>query len=141
MTSSKWLHACAAGALVLALATGCSSRSKSPDFARTDPEALVAARQPVNILNADLRNAVAADIADAERLEDGRLRVRLSLRNSTRKPLTVLVRTVFKDESGLSIGDETPWRHVFFAPQQAQTISSESRMPEARIFTVEVRRP
>ena len=94
---------------LLVLTVACSNRSKSPDFARTDEEAVEAAFAPVNILDADLRNKVAADIASKERLEDGKLRIRRNLRNSTKKELNVLVRVVFKDAEGLSTGDETEW--------------------------------
>lgn len=130
--------------LAVALAattTSCSRRSKSPDMARTDQEALMAARAPVNILDRDLRNRVAADIADVQRYPDGRLYVRVTLRNSTRDDLNVLARCVFKDELGLSTGDETEWRQLFLAPQQMVTYGAESRDPGASTFTVEVRRP
>ncbi|MEQ8820626.1 MAG: YcfL family protein [Sumerlaeia bacterium] len=130
----------AAGLMVLALAsTGCSRRSKAPDLARIDDEAIAAASAPVNILNRDLRKKVAADIVDAERLPDGRLRARVSLRNSTKKPLAVQARTVFKDELGISTGDETPWQPLFFAPQQSLGYAEVSREPTAQTFTVEVR--
>lgn len=121
-------------------AASCSGRSKSPDFARVDEEGKIAAGVPVNILNHDLRNKVAADLADAQRLPDGRLLVRANIRNSTTKDLNVQVRTVFKDELGLSTGDETEWEDVFFAPQQIMTRSATSRLANARGFTIEVRK-
>jgi len=127
--------------ILLAFTTACSKRSKSPDFARVDEEAIEAAFAPVNILDDDLRNRVAADIASKERLEDGRLRIRTNLRNSTKKDLNVIVRVVFKDEQGLSTGDETEWEYIYFAPQQIITHSGISRENDAANFTVEVRRP
>ena len=127
--------------LVAAATSACSRRSKAPDLARVDQEAIDAAKRPVNILDRDLRNRVAADIADATRLEDERLAVRVNLRNSTRDPLHVEVRTVFKDPTGMSISDETSWQPIFFSPQQAQTHTMVSRLPGAELATVEVRRP
>jgi hypothetical protein len=129
-----------AGAITL-VAAGCSKRSSSPNLARTDRAAIEAAGQPVNILDRDLRNRVAADISDVQRLPDGRMRVRVALRNSTRKDLDVLVRTVFKDDLKLSTGDETEWSNLFFAPQQAQTYEAISLSNNPQSFTVEVRRP
>lgn len=126
---------------VLLAGTACSRRSKAPNFARVDEEAIAAARAPVNILDRDLRNAVAGDMATMGRLPDGRLRARVNLRNSTRKDLNVVVRTVFKDEGGFSTGDETAWQPMFFGPQQIQTYIAESREPGATSYTVEVRRP
>jgi len=120
---------------------GCSSRSKGPDFARTDDKGVLAASQPVNLLDKDLEDRVAADIADSQRLPDGRLRVRVNLRNSSKKALRVEARCVFKDDMGLSIGDETEWQPIFFAPQQIQTYDATSREPSVRKFTVEVRKP
>ncbi len=119
---------------------GCS-RSKAPDLARMDEEAMFAATQPVNILDTDLRNKVAADAATSLRLPDGRLKVKLNLRNSSKKDLDVLVRVVFKDAQGMSTGDETEWTPLFFAPQQIQTFIDESRDAGAGSFTVEVRKP
>jgi len=121
--------------------SGCSKRSSAPNLARTDRQAIEAAGQPVNILDRDLRNRVAADIADVQRLPDGRLRVRVAMRNSTRKDLDVLVRTVYKDDLKLSTGDETEWQYLFFAPQQSQTYESISHSNNPQTFTVEVRRP
>ncbi|MDK2970866.1 MAG: hypothetical protein PWP23_621 [Candidatus Sumerlaeota bacterium] len=126
-------------AAIATFATAC--RSKAPSYARVDDKAIKAATMPVNILDYDLRNRVAADIAAAERQADGRLVVMANIRNSTRKPLTVEVRTVFKNSLGLGIGDETEWEPIFFAPQQIQTIRTMSRDNTAQTFTVEVRRP
>lgn len=125
----------------LAFAAGCSRRSTAPDLARVDQEAIEAAKQPVNILDHDLRNKIAGDLADATRLPDGRLAVRVNLRNSTRNPQTVELRSVFKDPSGMSTGDETAWKTIFFSPQQAQTYRVVSREPGAELFSVEVRKP
>ncbi|MBX3730774.1 MAG: hypothetical protein KF858_16480 [Candidatus Sumerlaeia bacterium] len=126
-------------ALVAVATVAC--RSKSPDYARIDDAAIRAATAPVNILNRDLRSKVAADIASAERLPDGRLNVRVNLRNSTTKPLNVEARTVFKDIHGLGTGDSTEWKALYFAPQQIQTFGTTSRDETAQRFTVEVRKP
>lgn len=144
MKSNHWMRTAAmaaAAGILLAGTTACSRRSKAPAMARVDEEAIVAARAPVNILDHDLRNRVAADIADAARMPDGRLRARVALRNSTRERLAVEARVVFKDGAGLSTGDEFEWRQMFFAPQQSQTFSAVSRDNRAQSFTVEVRRP
>lgn len=133
-----------AGSLMMATlvaAGGCAKRSKAPDVARFDEESVVAARAVVNVLDHDLRNRVGAELADAQRLEDGRLRVRVNLRNATRKDLNILVRTVFKDGKGLSVGDETEWDFLYLGPQQIQTYTAESRLPDLGTYTVEVRRP
>ncbi len=122
-------------------ATGCSKRSSAPNLARMDQRAIDASGQPVNILDRNLRNRVAADIADVQRLPDGRMRVRVALRNSTRNDLDVLVRTVFKDDLSLSTGDATEWSYIFFAPQQSNTYEATSLSYTSQSFTVEVRRP
>lgn len=127
--------------LCVAAASGCSKRSKSPSMARVDEEAIRAARMPVNVLDYDLRNKVACDIAGLQRLEDDRLAVRVNMRNSTREALHVEARAVFKSAEGLSTGDETAWQSVFFSPQQIQTYTMVSRDPGAQLATVEVRRP
>ncbi|MCB2155539.1 YcfL family protein [bacterium] len=142
MTAKKWGRSFAIASLLLiaVLAIACG-RSKAPDMARWDEEAIYAAKFPVNILDPDLRNKVAADMYDAERLDDGRILVRANLRNSTKEPLHVEARAVFKDKTGMSTGDETEWKPLFFAPQQIQTYIAESQSTEATRYTIEVRRP
>ncbi|MGF1574131.1 MAG: hypothetical protein ACFCU1_13805 [Sumerlaeia bacterium] len=128
-------------AICLLTLVGCSKRSSAPDYARIDEEAIVAAKAPVNILDADLRNKVAADIASASRLPDGRLEAKVSLRNSTKKDLNALVRIVFKDANALSTNDETEWEFIYFAPQQIVTYQGRSRETNAVGYTIEVRKP
>lgn len=128
-------------ALCMITVAGCSKRSKSPDYARIDEEAIVAAKAPVNILDADLRNKVAADIAGATRLPDGRLEAKVSLRNSTKKDLNILARIVFKDANALSTNDNTEWEFIYFAPQQIVTYQGRSRETNAVGYTIEVRKP
>lgn len=142
LTLKKWGRSLVVPTL-LAIATlsiACG-RSKAPDMARWDEEAITASRYPVNILDTDLRNKLAADMYDSERLDDGRILVRVNLRNSTKKPLHVEARTVFKDKGGMSVGDETEWKPLFFAPQQIRTFIAESKTTDATRYTVEVRKP
>lgn len=136
-----WMWLLPIAALLLVVPAGCGGRSKAPDMARMDKAAVEAAQSPVNILDPDLRKKVAADLAKAQRLPNGRLQAAVNLRNSSKKDLTILVRVVFKDEAGISTGDETEWKQLFLQPQQIQTISETSLNKKAESFTVEVTTP
>lgn len=129
--------------LVASLVTlsGCSRRSSGPDVPQGEPKAIEAAKAPVNIFDKKLASRISSEMYSRERTEDGHLRIAVNLRNRTTKKLHIQARTVFKDFNGVSTGDETAWENLYFAPQQVLTFRANSRMPDAEIFTVEVRKP
>ncbi|CAN5458862.1 hypothetical protein BH09SUM1_BH09SUM1_30210 [soil metagenome] len=122
-------------------ASGCASKSHGPDIPKAEPQALEAAKNPVNIFDADLKKKIASDLYRNEVLEDGRMKIAVNLRNRTKKPLHVQVRAVFKDISGISTGDESAWQDLYLVPQQASTFTTTSRDKGAVLATVEVRKP
>jgi hypothetical protein len=125
----------------VALAGGCARRSDGPGTARSEKEALEAAKLPVNILDRKLESRIASELQSNTVREDGLMEVAVNLRNRTYKNLHVQVRTVFKDSRGISTGDETPWKDIYFSPQQAQTYRSISKTSGMDLYTVEVRLP
>ena len=128
-------------AAALAATSACHRTYRGPGTPRSDERAMERSQQPVVLLDTNLNRRVASDQHYQERTADGLLRAAAILRNRTNSHLRVQARTVFRDEEGLSTGDETAWENVFLSPRQSTTYRSTSRTPEAQSFTVEVRMP
>ena len=128
-------------AVTAAGTSACSRRYKGPEDPKAEQKALENSRSPVNILDPKLDSRVASELYSHERLEDGRLAAKVNLRNRTGKQLHIQARTVFKDQNGMSNGDETKWENLYLSPRQAMTYRATSLTTSADTFTVEVRRP
>ena len=126
-------------ALVAPLAlTAC--KSKGPDIPVSQQEALERSKAPVNLLNTDLKGKVASDFSEITTNDQGHSVVAVNLRNRTSDRLHIQARAVFKDEQGISTGDETAWKSLFLEPQQSTTYRATSTSPGAELATVEVRK-
>jgi hypothetical protein len=125
----------------VAVGSGCAGRSSGPGSARSEKEALEAAKLTVNLLDKKLESRIASEMQSGEVREDGLMDVSVNLRNRTLKNLHVQARTVFKDSRGISTGDETQWKELYFSPQQAQTYRTVSKSTGMDLYTVEVRLP
>ncbi|MBI1292138.1 hypothetical protein GC173_12990 [bacterium] len=125
----------------LGIGIGCGGRSSGPGTARSEKEAITASKLPVNLLDKKLESRMASEMQSGEVREDGLMEVSVNLRNRTYKNLHVQARTVFKDSRGISTGDETQWKDLYFSPQQAQTYRSVSKTTGMDLYTVEVRLP
>lgn len=124
----------------LALA-GCAGRSSGPGTARSEAEATIAAKKTVNLLDKKLESRLASEMQSGVVREDGLMEIAVNLRNRTYKNYHVQARTVFKDERGISTGDESQWVDMYFSPQQAQTYRAVSKTTGMALYTVEVRLP
>lgn len=140
MTNHRFATLLLAAAVSLGTA-GCASKSHGPDVPIAEKKALEKTKNPINLFDKDLKDKLASEISNRERLEDGRIAVTAMLRNRTKKPLALQTRVVFKDELGLSTGDESAWTNLYLEAQQAQTIRVESKKPTADLYTLEVRKP
>ncbi len=74
-------------------------------------------------------------------LPDGRFRVVANVRNQSDRPVTVQVNCVFKDEQGVSAGDETPFRNLVLGGGTTKAVTFTSMNNLARRYTVQVRQP
>lgn len=127
--------------LIVLCLLGASCGSKGPWQAASSDKAFAKSQAPMNLLHKDLRKKIASDKAITSHTDDGRMKVAIVLRNRSKKPLNVQVRTVFRDEEGLSTGDETNWEDIWLEPRQSQTYRAESKITFAESYTVEVRKP
>lgn len=70
---------------------------------------------------------------------DGRLQVIANIKNRENRRLQVQVRCVFKDESGFSTGDETPWQTLILGENATEAVPFVAMNNLARKYTIAVR--
>jgi hypothetical protein len=87
---------------------GCASTHPAEVEDRTAP---YQAKTRVQWYSANLKPLLEIDKADVERAADGRLRIRLAIRNQTRKDLWVEIRTLFTDAKGFEC-EKTNWEPI-----------------------------
>lgn len=71
--------------------------------------------------------------------EDGRLEVVANIRNRENRRIQVQVNCIFKDESGFSTGDETPFQTLILGENSHEAVRFTSMNNQARKYTVRVR--
>lgn len=72
-------------------------------------------------------------------LPDGRLEVVANVKNRENRRLEVQVNCVFKDASGFSTGDETPWQTLILSEYATEAVRFTAINGQARQYTVRVR--
>jgi len=72
-------------------------------------------------------------------LPDGRLEVVANVKNRENRRIEVQVNCVFKDEQGVSTGDETPFRNLILAESSTEAVQFTSINNLARKYTIRVR--
>ena len=71
--------------------------------------------------------------------EDGRLEVVANVRNRVNRRIQVQISCVFKNESGFSTNDETPWNTLILTEAEQQSVSFTSSNAAAKKYTIRVR--
>jgi uncharacterized protein YcfL len=72
-------------------------------------------------------------------LPDGRLEVVANVKNRENRRLEVQINCVFKDASGFSSGDETPWQTLILSEYATEAVRFTAMNGQARQYTVRVR--
>lgn len=70
---------------------------------------------------------------------DGRLEVVANVKNREDRRIQVQVRCVFKNASGFSTGDESPWRNIILGSYETEAVSFTALNADARDYTIAVR--
>ena len=71
--------------------------------------------------------------------EDGRLEVLANVKNRENRRIQVQIRCVFKDASGFSTGDETPWQTLILGENATEAVRFTAQTKVAQKYTVAVR--
>ena len=78
---------------------------------------------------------------DSKRLNGGLLKVYLTLRNTTREPVWIDIRTTFLDEDGHKLNDQTNWEPFRTDPRAVSEYTCTSMNPAAADYQIVVRNP
>jgi uncharacterized protein YcfL len=121
---------------------GCKSsppHDKGPYMPQASPAPDLEAKQPVVLLDGRVAYSVTAPFYTSRTLPDGRLEVTVALRNRETRRIEVQANCVFKDEMGVSTGDETPFETVILTENATEQIKFTSLNEKAKKYTVRVR--
>jgi Protein of unknown function (DUF1425) len=72
-------------------------------------------------------------------LPDGRLEVVANVKNRENRRQELQINCVFRDEQGLSTGDETPFRSLILTENSTEAVKFTSLNNRARTYTIRVR--
>ena len=72
-------------------------------------------------------------------LPDGRLEVTANIKNRESRRIQVQVGCVFKNDDGVSTGDETPWQTLILGENTTEAVTFTSMNNQARKYTIRVR--
>ena len=70
---------------------------------------------------------------------DGRLEVVANVKNRENRRIQVQISCVFKDDSGFSTGDETPWQTLILGENATEAVRFTAMNTQAKKYTVRVR--
>lgn len=101
--------------------------------------------QKVVILDKDLDNQFSSQrvtilAKNTELTEDGRLRVYCEIRNMKKDLLRLQIQTVFRDEKGFQIGDDTNWELVLVSGFSTYAYKTTALNPKAKDYTIRIRK-
>jgi uncharacterized protein YcfL len=119
--------------------TGCSKYREGPHPAVSVPEVALEERETVVILNDILRKKIAIEAQGNRWTDTRRLQVFANIRNRTDFVQNIDVQTVFKDEAGFSLRDETAWQRIILEPNETTNYTSTSLDDRARKYTIRIR--
>ena len=84
---------------------------------------------------------VALDSHRVERLEDGRLQIRLEVANLSSLDLEIQIQTIFRDAGGALTGEETPLEMIVLPGGGVKIYEVTSLQPGPSTFTVQIKTP
>ena len=87
-----------------------------------------------------LKHTLAIDAADVNRTETGLFRVRLAIRNKTRKDIFVDIRTLFTDEAGFE-REKTNWEPICCTARTQTQYETVSLGAEVHDYQIIIRDP
>jgi len=126
--------------LLAAALAGCHRvPQEGPYPALSVPKAALEERETVVILDGSVAGKIAVENQAVRRDAQGRLEVLANIRNRTRYDQAIDVQTVFKNETGISTGDETAWKRLSLGANETQTYSAISLDDRPVRYTVRIR--
>ncbi|HXC02061.1 MAG TPA: YcfL family protein [Opitutaceae bacterium] len=91
------------------------------------------------LLDEPTQTSVTCTGLEPRTLPDGRLDIVALVKNREDRRIQVQVQCVFKDDHGVSTGDETPWENLILAENSTEAVHFTAMNTQARNFTIRVR--
>lgn len=124
----------------LLFVAGCQTRhDQGPYLPQNSPTPAYENSEPLVLLDPGVRHSVTSSGSLARTLEDGRLEITLQLRNRENRRIEVQANCVFKDLSGFTTGDETPFQAVILTENATEQVKFTSANNLAKRYTIRVR--
>lgn len=123
---------------VLPILAGCKTQP-GPYVATSHPPVLEDTETLV-LLDQELQKTISVEGQRASYDTNGRLKAEAKIRNLTPNTYTVQVQTVFKDEAGMSSGDESAWRTLILNANAMETYSEVALNDKSDKYTIRIRR-
>ncbi len=93
------------------------------------------------LLDSALQGMLSVEGQRASFTPEGRLFVQANFRNLLEQPTQIQIQTVFRDEHGMSNGDESAWVTTILQPNATETYSETALNNKSYQYTVRVRLP
>lgn len=121
--------------LPLGMAAGCATTEPARVEGRVNP---YQEKGRIQWNSRNLKHVLSIDAADTDRLDSGLLRVRLAIRNKTRKDIWVDIRTLYTDEQGFE-KERTNWEAVMVPARTHETYEALSLGADVHDYQVIIR--
>lgn len=121
-----------------AIAAGCQSRN-GPYLPQDTTKYTLENTEKFVVMDKKVQYSVTCTGLMPRTLDDGRLEVVANIKNRENRRIQVEVSCVFKDEQGMSTGDETPWKPLILTENSTEAVKFVSMNPKARNYTIRVR--
>lgn len=127
-----------AGLVIVGCASAPSREPVGPYQALTHSPVLEDSETLV-LLDAGLQSRISVEGQRASFDGDGRLVAEAKIRNLTPANYSVQVQTVFKDEAGMSSGDESAWQTLLLNPNAMETYRCSALNAKSAKYTIRIR--
>ena len=124
-------------ALTLTLLSGCATGGASVPKNSTKYD--LENQTNFVLLDSGTQRSVTASRISERTTDDGRLEVLVNIRNRENRRIEVQANCVFKDASGFSTGDETPFQNAILTENAQETLKFTAMNNLAKKYTIRVR--
>ncbi len=95
--------------------------------------------EKLEFIDPELQSAVTSTGIQHSILADGRMQVVVNVRNHSKLPMAIQLSAAFKDSTGFTILDETPWQAVSLGQNITEAVRFVSSQAGLRQYTIRVR--
>lgn len=124
--------------LAIGVLSGCRTMDTSA-VTLSSPKFTLEQTERLEYLDPELQGAVTSTGIQRSTLADGRMQVVVNVRNHSKLPIAIQLSAAFKESTGFTTLDETPWQAVSLDQNITKAVRFVSRQAGLRQFTIRVR--